>query len=400
MTKELIGLNGELCPHREFCGGCKFSEMAYSDQLAMKEHEVDEYIDKKKLKIGQKDPIEGAPTQYQYRNKMEYTFGDMVKDGETTLGMHKMGQYMSIITVDQCQLVHPDFNLILRKTLDFVGEKGYRHYHKRAHKGLMRNLIIRYGQRTGELLVNVVTTDEVEFDEAGFVDAILGLPLENKVVGVLRTINNDLADAVKCDELRTLYGQDFYMEEILGLKFKVSAFSFFQTNISAVEKLYEEAIDLIDDLDGKVVYDLFCGTGTISQAVARKAKEVIGVELVKEAVESAKKNAALNGLENCKFIAGDVFKVLDQVAEKPDVIIVDPPRMGIQSKALDKILNYGVEQIVYISCNPKTLIENLYYMEFNGYKVDYLKPFDNFPNTKHIETIVLLSRTDEKKLKY
>lgn len=381
-----------ICVHDQFCGGCIHQGIAYEQQLADKENSIVKMIDAKKLKIEKQDPIQGSPKQYRYRNKMEYTFGDTVKDGPTTLGMHQKGRFMSIITVDQCQLVHEDFNKILKGTLEFVEEKGYDHYHKKTHKGLMRHLIVRYGIRTGELLVNIVTTTEEGFDEEAYVEMIENLPLENKVVGVLRTLNDNIADAVKCEELKVLKGRDYYMEEIMGLKFKVSAFSFFQTNIEAVESLYQQAIDLIDDFEGKTVFDLFCGTGTITQAVALKAKKAVGVELIEEAVEAAKENAKLNNLDNCEFIAGDVFKVLDDIETMPDVIIVDPPRMGIEPKALDKILKYNVKQIVYVSCNPKTLVENLYYMEYNGYQVKYLKPFDNFPNTKHCECICLLER--------
>ena len=373
----------DICIHDEFCGGCIHQGIDYEKQLEDKEKEIHRLLDSKKLKIDKIDSIQGSPTQYRYRNKMEYTFGDMVIDGPMTLGMHKKGHYMSIVTVDHCQLVHEDFNKILKGTLDFANEKGYKHYHKKSHTGLLRHLIVRMGVKTNEILVNIVTSSESNFDEAGYVEMIKNLPLENKVVGVLRTINDNLADAVKCEELKILDGRDYYMEEIMELKFKVSAFSFFQTNILAVERLYKEAIELIDDFEGKTVFDLFCGTGTITQAVASKAQKAVGVELIEEAVEAAKENAKLNGLENCQFIAGDVFEVLDEIETKPDVIIVDPPRKGIEPKALDKIIKYGVDQIVYVSCNPKTLVENLYYMEYNGYKVKYLKPFDNFPNTKH-----------------
>jgi len=182
------------------------------------------------------------------------------------------------------------------------------------------------------------------------------------------------------------------MEEIMGLKFKVSAFSFFQTNVEAVENLYSYAIDLIDDFSNKTAFDLYCGTGTITQTLAKKAGKVIGIELVEEAVEAAEANAALNGLDNCEFIAGDVFEVLKNVEEKPDVIVVDPPRVGIKPDALDKIIGYGVDQIVYISCNPKTLTENLYYMQYYGYDVVSVKPFDNFPGTKHTEAVALLQK--------
>lgn len=385
----------EICKHDEFCGGCIYQGKTYEGQLKIKESEVLELLDKKGVTVDFVDKIEGCPNQYRYRNKMEYTFGDLVKDGEMTLGMHKKGNFMSIITVDECQLVDEDFNRILSFVLDFANEREYKFYHKRTHKGLLRNLIVRKGLRTGELLINIVTSSEEGFDEDGFVSGLLSLPLDNKIVGILRTFNDRLADAVVCDSLKTLWGRDYYMEELLGLKFKVSAFSFFQTNIEAVERLYQEALALVDGLEGKKVFDLYCGTGTISQIMALKAREVIGVELVEEAVEAAKENAALNGLDNCKFIAGDVFEVLKAVEDKPDVIVVDPPRVGIQPKALDKILEYGVQQIVYVSCNPKTMADNIRYMDYYGYRCKYLKPFDNFPFTKHVECVCLLSRRDK-----
>ena len=382
----------EICRDSNVCGGCVYQGVSYEEQLKNKAGEVRGLLDKKDIDYGQLLDIEPAPNRYHYRNKMEYTFGDMEKNGPTTLGMHKKKHFMSIITVDQCKLVHDDFNTVLRGVLDFVIEKGYSHYHKKNHKGLMRHLIVRRGVRTGELLVNVVTSSEEGFDEEAFVEMIRSLPLENNVVGILRTINDRLADAVYCDELRILDGRDYYMEEIMGLKFKVSAFSFFQTNVEAVENLYSYAIDLIDDFSNKTAFDLYCGTGTITQTLAKKAGKVIGIELVEEAVEAAEANAALNGLDNCEFIAGDVFEVLKNVEEKPDVIVVDPPRVGIKPDALDKIIGYGVDQIVYISCNPKTLTENLYYMQYYGYDVVSVKPFDNFPGTKHTEAVALLQK--------
>lgn len=385
----------EICRDSNVCGGCVYQGVPYDEQLKNKAGEVRGLLDKKDINYGELLDIEPAPNRYHYRNKMEYTFGDMEKNGPTTLGMHKKKHFMSIITVDQCQLVHDDFNTVLRGVLDFVIEKGYSHYHKKSHRGLMRHLIVRRGVRTGELLVNVVTSSEEGFDEEAFVEMIRSLPLESNVVGILRTINDRLADAVYCDELRILDGRDYYMEEIMGLKFKVSAFSFFQTNVEAVENLYSYAIDLIDDFSNKTAFDLYCGTGTITQTLAKKAGKVIGIELVEEAVEAAKANAALNGLDNCEFIAGDVFEVLKTVEEKPDVIVVDPPRVGIKPDALDKIIGYGVDQIVYISCNPKSLTENLYYMQYYGYDVISVKPFDNFPGTKHVETVVLMSRKEK-----
>ena len=386
-----------LCPHSAYCGGCIYQGVPYEQQLAEKEREVHRLLEEKNVHPVRIDAIAGCPTPYAYRNKMEYTFGDFVKDGPLALGMHRKKNFMSIVTVDECQLVHPDFNTLLKAVLQFCEERGYAFYHKKSHKGLLRNLILRRGVRTGELLVNIVTSSEEGFDEAAFVDMIKALPLAHQVVGVLRTMNDSLADAVICEELRVLWGRDYYMEKILHLDFKVSAFSFFQTNVEAAERLYSEALALVPSFEGKSAFDLYCGTGTISQILALKAKEVLGIELVEEAVEAAKQNAALNGLTNCDFLAGDVFEALRNVEQKPDVIVVDPPRVGIQPKALDKIISYGVPEIVYVSCNPKTLAQNLMYFAYYGYQCVYLKPFDNFPMTKHTECVVLLSKMDPNK---
>ncbi|MBR0456592.1 MAG: 23S rRNA (uracil(1939)-C(5))-methyltransferase RlmD [Firmicutes bacterium] len=416
-SESVFGQDLGLCRDHELCGGCIYQGVSYEEQLRIKEDEVRRLLDAKSIKYGEFLPIQAAPSRYAYRNKMEYTFGDEVKDGPTTLGMHPRGRFMSIITVDQCQLVHEDFNKILRATLDFVERKGYSHYHKKRHTGLMRHLIVRRGVRTGELLVNIVTASDGAaggfsaangssaeggevFDETGYTEMIMDLPLENQVVGVLRTINDRLADAVYCDELRVLSGRDYYNEEIMGLKFRVSAFSFFQTNVEAVENLYTYAVSLIDDFAGKDAFDLYCGTGTITQVLARKARTALGVEIVEEAVEVARQTAELNGLDNCRFIAGDCFKVLDSIDDKPDVIVVDPPRVGIKNDALGKIISYGVDQIVYVSCNPKSLAENLYYLQYYGYRVDSVKPFDNFPGTKHVECVCLLINKNVKPKNY
>ncbi len=380
----------EICKHNESCGGCIYQEIPYPDQIILKGKEVLRLLDEKKITYEKYLGIEGSPKRTAYRNKMEYTFGDEVKGGEMTLGMHKKGRFMSIVTVDECQLIDPDFNIILKETLSFCKKKGYEFYHKKSHLGLLRNLIVRKGEHTGEILINIVTTSQKEFSDSEFSEMIQALKLQNKLVGILHTSNDNVADFVYCDKLHTIWGRDYYMEEIMGLKFKVSAFSFFQTNILAIEKLYTEALSLIKNLDGKVVFDLYCGTGTITQTLALRAKKVIGVELVEEAVEAAKENARLNQLDNCEFIAGDVLKVLDQLKEVPDVIVLDPPRVGIHPKALEKILNYGVNQIVYISCNPKSLVENLSFMQYHGYEVKSIKAFDNFPNTKHTEVVCLL----------
>ena len=381
-----------ICKHNDFCGGCTHQGIDYSRQLETKNAEVLKLLKEKNIQYEKYLGIEGSPEIFGYRNKMEFTFGNAVKEGEMTLGMHQKGRFMSIVTVDECQLVDQDFTIILSAVLEFCNSKEYHHYHKKLHTGFVRNLIIRKGERTNELLINIVTSSQNQLDEPGIIDLLLNLKLDNKIVGIVHTINDRVADFAYCDSLKVLYGQDFYSEKIMGLNFKVSAFSFFQTNVEAVERLYKEALSLIDNFDDKIVYDLYCGTGTITQTLAIKAKKVIGVEIIEEAVDAARINSKLNRLDNCEFITGDVFDVLDSIDERPDVIVVDPPRVGIHQKALEKIVSYGVNQILYISCNPKSMTDNLKYMNYYGYEVKTIKAYDNFPNTKHIECVCLIEK--------
>ncbi|HZK01730.1 MAG TPA: 23S rRNA (uracil(1939)-C(5))-methyltransferase RlmD [Anaerovoracaceae bacterium] len=384
----------EPCVHRANCGGCIYQEIAYEDQLQLKAKDVIRHFNDNLVPTGDFLGIESSPSRYGYRNKMEYTFGDEVKGGELTLGLHRQGRFFSIITTDECQIADEDFNKIQRTVLDFCKAEDYPFYHKKSHKGLLRHLVLRKGHRTGELLVNIVTSTQLPFSGEKFVEVIKSIDLSGQVVGILHTENDNKADAVNCDNLNILWGRDYYNEELMGLKFSVSAFSFFQTNVEAAERLYSEAISLIPDLSGKTVFDLYSGTGTIAQAVALKANKVIGIEIVEDAVNSARRNADLNEIENCTFVCGDVLKLIEKIDEKPDVIFLDPPRAGVHPKALEKILNYGVNEIVYISCNPKTLAQNLAVATDFGYKVEKLKAYDNFPFTRHVEAVTLLTRSE------
>ena len=237
----------------------------------------------------------------------------------------------------------------------------------------------------------MITTSQEEHDLESLKEELLALPLEGKIVGIMHIINDSLSDVVQSDETRILYGQDFFYEKLLGLQFKITPFSFFQPNSRGAEVLYETVREYIGDIENKTVFDLFSGTGTIGQVLAPVAKKVIGVEIIEEAVEAAKENALRNGLSNCKFIAGDVFKVLDEIEEKPDVIVLDPPRDGIHPKALPKILEYGVDRIVYISCKMTSLARDLEMMQMAGYRVEKMTAVDQFCETVHVESIVLLS---------
>lgn len=387
------------CSHFGQCGGCTYLHLSYEDQAALKEEQVKKLLDGvlcKQAKPYEFMPIKHSPVYKGYRNKMEFTFGDSCKDGPLELGLHKRGSFYDILTVCDCQISDEDYRSILTMTRDYFAGLGLDHYHRMQHTGYLRHLLVRKAAKTGEILVALVTTTQQKVDLAPYVQMLLELPLTGKIAGILHTENDSLADVVRSDATHLLYGQDYITEELLGLKFKISQFSFFQTNSLGAEVLYQTAREFIGDLGKgeKIVYDLYSGTGTIAQMIAPVAKKVIGVEIVEEAVEAAKENATLNGLTNCKFIAGDVLKVLDEVEEKPDFIILDPPRDGVHPKALKKIIDYGVDRLIYISCKPTSLVRDLELFLECGYQVDKAVPVDQFPWTANCETICLLSKRE------
>ena len=221
-------------------------------------------------------------------------------------------------------------------------------------------------------------------------ERLLSLPVDGKFAGILHTENDSLADVVQSDATHILYGQDYFYEELLGLRFRISPFSFFQTNSMGAEVLYDTARGFVGETKDKVVFDLYSGTGTIAQILAPVAKKVVGVEIVEEAVEAAKVNAGLNGLDNCEFVAGDVLKVIDGLKDKPDLIVVDPPRDGIHPKALGKIIEFGVDRIVYISCKPTSLVRDLVVLQEKGYRVEKGCAVDMFPGTGNVEVVIMM----------
>ncbi len=376
------------------CGGCMYQTMSYEEQLKMKAEQVKEIIDKAVLP-GHPYEFEGikaSPKEFGYRNKMEFSFGDEYKDGPLSLGLHKKGSTYDILTASDCKLVHSDMTEILQCVLAYFQELGAPYYKKMQHVGYLRHLLLRRGDTTGEILVNLVTTTQESYELQGLVEQLLSLKLEGKIVGILHILNDSLSDVVQSDETRILYGQVYFYEKLLNLEFKITPFSFFQPNSRGAEVLYRTVREYIGDIQDMTVFDLFSGTGTIGQVLAPVAKQVIGVEIIEEAVEAAKENAKRNGLTNCRFIAGDVFKVLDEIEEKPDVIVLDPPRDGIHPKALPKILDYEVDKIVYISCKVTSLARDLAMMQERGYEVVKCVAVDQFCETVHVETVVLLSQ--------
>ncbi len=445
---------GSPCSHFGLCGGCTYLSLSYEEQLKIKERQVkrllDSVLDRQESRWVW-EGIKGSPAVYEYRNKMEFTFGDEVKEGPLSLGMHKRGSFYDIVTTGECRIVDEDYRLILKTVRDYFAGKEIRYFHRQRHQGYLRHLLVRKASRTGEILAALVTTSQNPWGETvgpiaekdllqGFLKSLLFLQQEGRLAGrfagILHIVNDSQADVVQSDHTEVLYGQEYFYEELLGLRFKISTFSFFQTNSRGAELLYETAREYIEGLECRseepggreerpeegsegsecrskgtkseeastsggiaesavqrgIVFDLYSGTGTIAQLMAPVSRKVIGVEIVEEAVEAARRNAEENGLNNCEFIAGDVLKVLDSIREKPDLIILDPPRDGIHPKTLPKIIDYGVDHIVYISCKPTSLARDLEAFLDNGYAVERAVAVDQFPWTANIESIVLLSK--------
>ncbi len=400
------------CSHFGLCGGCTYLSLPYEEQLHIKEGQVKKLLDgvlSCQESSWKWEGIKGSPKAYEYRNKMEFSFGDEYKGGPLSLGMHKRGSFYDVVTVEECMLVDADYRQILGAVREYFAQKGVSFFHRLTHEGFLRHLLVRKASKTGEILVALVTTSQNPWGlsgEDGNAESAANLiegfrllleeleekgSLQGKIAGILHIINDSKADVVQSDKTVILRGQDYFYEELLGLRFKISVFSFFQTNSYGAEVLYETAREYIGDLGrgeggrpDKTVFDLYSGTGTIAQLMAPAAEKVIGVEIVEEAVEAARRNAADNGLDNCSFIAGDVLKVLDQVEDIPDMIILDPPRDGIHPKALPKIIAYGVEHIVYISCKPTSLVRDLAVFMEAGYEVSRACCVDMFPHTANV----------------
>lgn len=394
LEKSPLETREPVCSIFPACGGCMYQTMSYEDQMKMKEQQVKEILDAAIIGDYEFEGVKASPKEFAYRNKMEFSFGDEFKDGPLSLGLHKKGSTYDVLTAFDCKLVHEDMTKILVCVLDYFKERNVSYYKKMQHVGYLRHLLLRRGDITGEILVNLVTTTQEEYDLTPLVDDLLALELEGKIVGILHILNDSLSDVVQSDETRVLYGQDYFYEKLLGMEFKITPFSFFQPNSRAAEVLYSTVRDYLGDMKGKTLYDLFSGTGTIGQILSPVAEKVIGVEIVEEAVAAANENAKHNGITNCKFLAGDVFKVLDEIEEKPDVIVLDPPRDGIHPKALPKILDYGVDTIVYISCKVTSLARDLEMMQAKGYRVVKTVACDQFCQTVHVETIIKMQLVD------
>lgn len=384
------------CEHAAVCGGCKYRDLTYEEQLMKKAAETEALFAEWMMPGGFLAPL-SSPRQEGYRNKMEFTFGNECRDGELTLGLHQRKSFHNIIPVTDCKICDQDFRSILKSTMNYFRGCGTSFYHRKRHTGYLRHLVVRKAEKTGEILVCLVTTTEPQEEGLleGWKEQLLALSLEGSFAGILHTKNDRLADAVVDEGTEILYGSGFFTETILGHNFRITPFSFFQTNSSGAEVLYQcgkNFLESVFDPAGKVIFDLYSGTGTIAQILSENASLVVGIELIPEAVEAARDNAALNGITNCRFLCGDVLKELGNVPELPDALILDPPRSGLHPGALKKILSYGVENILYISCKPQSLAQEMPAFHHAGYRMKKARCVDMFPFTGNIEAVVLLGK--------
>ena len=411
--------NADSCPHFGICGGCLYQRIPYEKEVELKRDQIrDLLVPVMGLKSYEQtcEGIVQSPVNNYYRNKMEFTFGDAYKDGPLSLGLHKKNSFYDIVNTTDCRICERDMTRVLEITVDYFRKKEIPYYHRMRHTGYLRHLLVRQ-TTTKELLVDLVTsgetpkqtegltviTEESGCSEAdlleGWKKALLEGDYDGEIVGILHTTNTREADVVEDHGTHILYGRDDIEERILGLTFKITPFSFFQTNSRGAEVLYSVVRDFVRGSahHPKAIYDLYSGTGTIAQIMADVCEQVIGVEIVEEAVEAARENAKINGLSNCRFLAGDVLKVLDEIEEKPDYIILDPPRDGVHPKALKKILDYGVTSLIYISCKPTSLARDLPVFFENGYKVRKIKIVEMYPGTANCEVVCLLCKENEQK---
>ncbi len=377
------------------CGGCTYQNISYEKELEIKKKMVLDLLNKAGIKDYEFMGIKASPDIHCYRNKMEFSFGDNGAEGELCLGMRKRESNYEVVNADCCRIVNPDIRKVLSCVLEFFKETGEKFYHKLRHTGTLRHLLVRRGHFSKEMLINIVTTSELAVNIEPLKDRLLALELEGEIKGISHIINDGVADVVKADEIRLLYGQDYFNESLLGLNFKISTFSFFQTNSAGAEVLYSTVRDFAGYDKNNVIFDLYCGTGTITQLMSPVANKVIGIEIVEEAVEAAKVNAELNGITNCEFIAGDVLNMVDELNDKPDLIILDPPREGINPKAIMKIINFDADRLVYVSCKASSLAKDLVVFEENGYKVEKVQCVDMFPRTYHVEVVCLMSKVEK-----
>lgn len=395
-----------VCQHFGACGGCKWQNMDYGRQLFYKNNEVLNNLRRiGKVDLPDFEPIMGSEKQFFYRNKMEFGFSDtrwlsdaeIRSDDQTlgkkpALGFHIPRMWDKILDIQQCHLQQDPSNEIRNSIKEFATENGMTFFNARNHEGLLRTLMIRTAS-TGEIMVLIQFFEDDRHNRELLLDFVASsFP---QITSLQYVINSKANDTLYDQDIILYKGRDYILEEMEGLKFSINAKSFYQTNSGQAYELYKVTREFAGLTGNETVYDLYTGTGTIAQFVSKQAKKVIGVEAVPEAIADAKENAKRNNITNCEFYAGDMKNVFNDafIARhgKPDVIITDPPRDGMHKDVVEQLLKIGAEKIVYVSCNSATQARDLALMD-EMYKVARVRPVDMFPQTHHVENVVLLKR--------
>jgi 23S rRNA (uracil1939-C5)-methyltransferase len=387
VTVELLEPSPERVPARADHPGAPWQVLPYQRQLEVKQAQVDEAL----RRLGGMDgfelePIVGAVEQWRYRNKLEYSFG-ATRDGELVCGFHVPGSWSEIQPMEDCLLASEAGNQARREVLAFCREQGLRPWDRRSGEGLLRNLVVREGRRSGQLQVRLVTADG-DFDAYGLAGRL-------DVHGLLWTRTSRLGETTAGGHTELVSGQAQLDERIGDLELRISPEAFFQTNTEMAETLYETAAEYAGLAGWERVYDLYCGIGTIGLFLAPRAGELWGLDIVADAVADAKRNAARNGVTGAHFIAGDARLALPELvgrAGRPDVLVVDPPRAGLSPKIVRRVIDASPRRIVYVSCNPTTLAPNAAQLTEAGYALRRVRPVDMFPQTPHIECVAVLDR--------
>jgi 23S rRNA (uracil1939-C5)-methyltransferase len=391
------------CQHFGVCGGCQWQMLPYNLQLQYKQQQVTDNLTRiAKVPLPAIRPIIGADQTTRYRNKIEYTFASKrfllpeelhnpnISSEENVAGFHARGYFDKVVPIFECHLQNEPTNFLRLAVLEYAKQQGLTHYDIRQHTGFIRNLLVRLAT-TGELLVNIV----LGYEDRKNREALLAF-IENRfpeITTLLYTINPKKNDSLHDLEPQVFKGRGYIIEKLEDFEFKVSPKSFFQTNTLQAEKLYQVTREFAELVGSQTVYDLYCGTGSIGIFVSKQAKKIFGVDVVQDAINDAKENARLNGLQNAAFFAGDVVDICDdsffEQHGRPDVIITDPPRAGMHEKLVRKLLDIAAPLIVYVSCNPATQARDIALLN-EKYGVQKIQPVDMFPHTLHIENIVQL----------
>jgi 23S rRNA (uracil1939-C5)-methyltransferase len=380
------------CEHVGICGGCRFQDLSYPEQLRHKERQVEECLAHLGGITTAARPVVPAPSQFHYRNKMEFSFGKDA-DGALTLGLHRRGFFDRTFDLARCHIATPVASEIVAETRAWAVGEGLTPYDTRRHAGLLRYLVVREGVRTGQVMVNLVASESHPAFE-DFARRITGrFPT---VASVLLNLTRRKAQIAVGEEERVLAGKDRIEERLGGLTYEISSASFFQTNTEQGERLLETALEGLALTGGERVLDLYSGTGTFTLPIALRAREAIGVESSEAAVRDAERNAARNGIANVRFVREEAVEALrDHFGEEPsavDAVLVDPPRAGLHPGVVSRLIQMGAPRLVYVSCNPATLGRDLALFCESRYRLEWVRPVDMFPHTPHIECVATLVR--------